>query len=124
MRIYVSHSSSFDFQSQLYQPLSESALAGEHVLIFPHRQSNEPFPIRELLAKRQCDLVVAEVSYPSTGQGIELAWAAQYGVPILCVSRIDTKRSSSLEALKPTFIEYRDGRNLIEIVKDFIEHSS
>lgn len=34
---------------------------------------------------KTCDLMIAEVSLPATGLGIELGWAKAFKVPILCM---------------------------------------
>lgn len=113
MKIYVSHSTNFDFAKELYEPLTNSALGIVHYFIFPHKDSLEPYPSKELLQERKCDLVLAEVSLPSTGQGIELGWANFSGVKIICVHKRGAKISDSLTAVSRKFISYTDKNDLV-----------
>ena len=94
MNIYVSHSRTFDFRHQLYEPLLESPLAVDHHLILPHQHSDSPYPLEKNI--KNIDLVVAEVSFVSTGQGIELGLAHAAGKPIICFYKNGSSPSQSL----------------------------
>ena len=111
MKIYISHATSFDFKNELYVPLRNSDLNKEHEIILPHEQSDKLFPTKEML--KHFDLVLAEVSFPSTGVGIELGWANEKGVPIICIYKKGIKVSSSLKAVTDQFIEYDSVKDLI-----------
>ncbi len=111
MKIYVSHAKSFDFVSDLYQPLRDSKLPVE--FIFPHEKSDEPFDSKLLLERHGCDLVLAEVSYPATGQGIELGWADAYKTSVICFYKKDTKPAGSLKVITDKIIEYSDSNDLV-----------
>ncbi len=52
------------------------------------------------------DLVIAEVSLPATGLGIELGWADYSNTPILCIYEKGSKFSSFLKFITNNFIEY------------------
>lgn len=119
MQIYVTHASSFDFQNEIYKPLRQSSLNDKHQIVLPHEDSDKQFDSKTLL--RDCDLVLAEVSYPSTGQGIELGWADMYGVPILYFYRKGAKLSGSLKAISSTFIEYENQSDMISKLTEQIE---
>jgi hypothetical protein len=110
MKIYVAHSSGFDYQNQLYQPLRQSELNNEHELTLPHETSGVPSCSREFIATQ--DLVVAEVSYPSTGLGIELGWADSTKVPIVCFYQHGHTFSDSIRTVANDFIEYEDAPDL------------
>ena len=69
MKIYVCHSTSFDYNNHLYEPLK--SVLSDHDLIFTH-DADSDFHSKDAIDSS--DLVLAEVSYPSTGQGIELDW--------------------------------------------------
>lgn len=73
MKIYVSHTSSYDYTNQLYTPLRLSKLNSRHEIFLPHEPNEVPINTKAII--EACDIVLAEVSYPSTGQGIELGWA-------------------------------------------------
>lgn len=110
-KIYVSHSRGFDFQNELYTPLRESTLPVE--FIFPHKDSDGSFNSKELFLNKKCDLVLAEASLPSTGQGIELGWADSYGIPIIaCYMERNGVSKSLLEVVKDSF-SYSDKMDLV-----------
>lgn len=74
MKIFVSHSTNYDFDSELYAPLRQSDLAKEHEIILPHENQRD-VNTKDII--KNCDLVVAEVSYPSTGQGNQRFYCLQ-----------------------------------------------
>lgn len=111
MKIYVSHSRNFDYINELYKPLKEAGLPLEFV--FPHEQSSESFSSKELFEAHGCEYVLAEVSTPSTGQGIELGWADIYGVKIMCFYKTGTSPAKSLNKITDTIIEYGDSLDLV-----------
>lgn len=113
MKIYVSHSSKIDYQKDLYEPLRNSELAKVHEFLFPHERSLDLFPTRELFSKQGCDLVFAEVSFPSHGQGVELGWAYDDGIRIIMASKPDAKLSSVLPELCKEMLTYTDAADLI-----------
>lgn len=111
MKIYISHSKNFDFQKELYEPLKNSGLKYE--FIFPHENNLNAFNSKELFEKHLCDLVLAEVSFSSTGQGIELGWADIFQIPIACCYKSGSKISTSLRMVTKDFIEYDGSVDLI-----------
>lgn len=112
MEIYVAHSRAFDFRNELYLPLRQSLLNKEHNLVLPHESGGAFFNSEDYIRKT-ADLLVAEVSEPSTGLGIELGWANAYGVPIILVYREGSKLSKSLGAVANQTIEYGGGDELV-----------
>ncbi len=120
MRIYIAHASSYDFRTELYAPIKESALGAEHTLLLPHDASDALFSSKELFAN-ECDLVIAEVSFPSTGMGIELGWASATGVPIVCVYKSGAKVSSALASVTDTMLEYANATELLERIAEAVQ---
>jgi nucleoside 2-deoxyribosyltransferase len=116
MKIYVSHSRNYDYENELYLPLRNSELNSQHKFILPHENSTEPFSTKELFQSHGCDLVIAEVSFPATGQGIELGWANLLGIPVICISKKDSKISGSLKVITDKFVEYENTNDLFEIL--------
>jgi hypothetical protein len=114
MKIYISHSRSFDFQKELYQPLLDTPLVKEHEFLLPHVEHEEPFEIKPLLHAKSIDLIIAEVSFPSTGQGIELGWADVYEVPIVCIYKQGVTPSDSLAEVTKKMLMYTSTENMIE----------
>lgn len=112
MKIYVAHSRNFDFQKELYLPIKNNSLNSEHVFIFPHIESGEPFNSKQLFHDG-CDLIVAD-SYAATGLGIELGWADFLHIPIACIYKKDAKISGSLKVVSKNFFEYSNSEEMIE----------
>jgi hypothetical protein len=106
MNIYISHSGNYDYENELYKPIKESELSSRHHFFLPHEPENMDTDAKSEL--KHTDILVAEVSYPSTGQGIELAQAEAAGVPIVCFYKTGAKTSGSLRFVTDEKIEYQD----------------
>lgn len=115
MKIYVSHKRG-PAQNDLYSLLK--SVKG-HEFILPHESNSELFDSKNLFQNKQCDLVLAEVSEPSTGQGIELGWASMLMIPIICVYRKGSCPANSLRSISATLIEY-DG---YDSLKTYLENT-
>ena len=113
MKIYIAHSKNSDYKEELYVPLQNSSLAKQHELILPHQESSSLFSSKEFF-QSGCDLIIAEVSYPATGLGIELGWANVYNTKIICVHKPGVKVARSLQAVSDTFLEYENSKDLID----------
>jgi len=111
-QIYVGHSNDFDYERQLYKPLRESTLDQKFTLVFPYEKRKKPFNSQEVI--KTSDAMVAEVSYPSTGLGIEIGWAYVFKVPIISIAMEDAKVSRSPEMVSDNFIRYSDTKDMIE----------
>lgn len=112
MKIYVSHSTAYDYTAELYEPLKRE-FAGLHEITFPHDAGTD-FNSSEAI--KSADLVLAEVSYPSTGQGIELGWANVARVPIVCIHKSGTTPSSALRHIAKEIVGYADEADMINTV--------
>ena len=121
MKIYLAHSRhSFDYENELYKPLRASALNTKHEIILPHEKTADAVTSKEVI--KTCDLVLAEVSYPATGVGIELGWADAFGKPILCVYKAGNEIPSSLRFITKDFIVYSDSGDLISQLDEFLKN--
>ncbi len=89
-----------------------------HQIILPHDNSPQPSNSKELIAN--CDLIIAEVSYPSTGQGIELGWADDLNISIYAIYREGFKYSSSLNLIAKAIDCYRNENQLLDVVSRII----
>lgn len=118
MKIYVAHSNDFDYENKLYKPLRASALNTEHEIFLPHEHGRHE-NTRELM--KSCNLLVAEVSLPSTGEGIELGRAEAIGLPVLCISEQGAKVSSSLKYVTDHFLQYSDAEDMLSKLGDFLK---
>ncbi len=114
MNIYISHKKNSPFEKELYEPLRASELAKRHTFIFPHEDNSSSFDVKEMLQNKKTDLVIAEVSHPATGQGIELAWANMFEVPIVCIYKEGAEISTSLSFVTHKFLMYTSTENMIE----------
>ena len=119
MKIYLTHPTNFDFKKDLYQPLRQSELNANYEIVLPHEDGAAQFNSKEQMS--DFDLVVAEVSFPSTGQGIELGWADMAGVPIICMYKKGQKYSYALKTISEMFIEYTDSEDFIRKLTEQIE---
>lgn len=117
MKIYVTHSRDFDYENLLYRPIRESELNKLHDFILCY-VDGQSFDTKETI--KDADLVLAEVSVASTGQGVELGWAEILGTPILCIYQDGAKFSRSLKFITKDFISYLDGEDLIEKLGMFL----
>ncbi|HVZ58644.1 MAG TPA: hypothetical protein VG935_02730 [Patescibacteria group bacterium] len=122
MNIYISHSRSFDFKKELYTPILNSPLASQHKFILPHAESDMPFTSKELLMNKGCDLIIAEVSYPATGQGIELGWANLLNIPIVCIYQDGATPSPSLALVSSKMMMYTSTENMIEDITGLLRN--
>ncbi|MDD4333027.1 MAG: hypothetical protein PHT51_02840 [Patescibacteria group bacterium] len=119
MKIYIGHSKEFDYKNDLYSPIRNSELNSKHEIIFPH-ETDELIISRDII--KTVDLMIAEVSYPATGMGIELGWADSFGRPIICIYKKGSKISKSLKAVCDNFIEYSDEKDLVEKLKKVLNN--
>ena len=117
MKIYISHSREFDYLNELYKPIRESILNSQHEFFLPH-ENNRSIITKEVI--KDSKLIVAEISFPSTGQGIELGWAEMLQIPILCIYKEGVKFSGSLKYLTKDFISYSDKNDLMERLDAFL----
>lgn len=111
MNIYISHSSAYDYEHDIYEPIKQSELATQHAFFLPHESEN--IDVDAIDQFKQTDLLVAEVSLPSTGQGIELGQASMSDVPIVCFYKTGSKPSGALRFVTDHIIEYTDTANLL-----------
>lgn len=118
MKIFVVHASTINFKEDLYAPLRNSKLNEEHEIILP--QENGRMEVtREFI--KSCDVIIAEVSAPSTGQGIELGWANVLEVPIICIYKEKADFSPALHYVSNKFLMYTSKENMIEDIKGVLK---
>ena len=116
MKIYVGHASSFDYKTELYKPLKELNLEGVE-FILPHEHTTEPRNSLEQM--KLIDLMLAEVSYPSTGLGIEIGWANALGKPVVGIHKTGTIPSPALVEVCREMVEYSDLYQVSSLVGTF-----
>ncbi len=111
MKIYVSHCKSYDFFHELYVPLRNAVFNSLHEIILPLEDSLEQFNSKEVIST--CDLVLAEVSYPAIGVGMELGWANIYEIPVICLYKEGKPLAGSLSVITKNFLEYKNAIDMV-----------
>ena len=106
--VYVSHSSDFRLKKELYNVLKKIPKV---TFIFPDDSQNSKNIIKG------STVIIAEVSKPSHGVGIEMGWANAFKVPIIFVHKKGSRTSPSLSFVSDNFIEY----NKIEDIQKPLE---
>lgn len=117
MKIYLSHSSEYDYENKLYKPIKKSDLTKSNFFVLPHEQ--KMVNSKEVIFNS--DLMIAEVSLSSTGQGIEIGWADSAKIPILFIYEKGSKISSSLKFITDKFIEYENIEDMVIKISNYIE---
>lgn len=118
-KIYIGHSrdARLDYLQDLYQPLIDAL--GEDMIIVPHERGVES-EINSQALIPTCNLMIAEVSYPSTGLGMELAWASAAKVPTLCIHKINCAPSFSVIRLFSNILIYENVADMTRKLKAWI----
>lgn len=117
MKIFITHSNSFNFKEELYKPLRSSSLNDEHEIIFPHEEDTKVDTKK--IIKNQ-DLIIAEVSYSSTGSGIEIGWASAFEILIIGIFKAGSTPSSSVSYIAKDQIEYKNSEDLISKLSNYL----
>lgn len=110
--LYLGHAVRWNFQEHLYKPLRNSHFSEEFNLILPHEQSLEPSNTKSII--ENCNVMLAEVSYPSTGLGIELGWAEVFDIPIIAFYQEGRSPTKTLKLVVHDVFEYDSMPDLIE----------
>lgn len=110
MKLYLAHSTSFDYLREFYEPLRREL--SDHEIVYPHDENSEGVKSKEIIPT--CDAVIAEVSFPSTGQGIELGWADANNIPIICIYRKGSSVSTALRFISQNQFEYESESDMID----------
>lgn len=119
MKIYLAHSTWFDFHNELYKFIRGSKIDQQHEVILPHEKNDKQFSSKEFFTSG-CDVMVAEISWPSTGLGIELGWASMQNIPIIFLYRKWASISWALKTISKDFLEYEHPSEISEILLKYI----
>lgn len=118
MKIYIAHSKSLDYIEKLYKPIREDVELEKYEILLPHEKTSASNNSREFY--KDLSVMIAEVSYPATGMGIELGWAYDDGVPLYCLYQKGSKIGGSLKVICSHFMEYSSTEELLDIIKKII----
>lgn len=111
MKIIFTHSSSLSWKEDIYKVLNNISTDFGYDIFLP-QDNKEEIITKDLI--KSCDLVIAEVSFPSTGQGIELGWADCFGTPVVYFCKKDYKYSNSIKNITNKVLEYENVKDLKE----------
>ena len=114
MKIYVAHSRSFDFEKELYEPIRQSDLSKKHTFFFPHGGGEE---VKTKDVIQNSDLLIAEVSSPATGVGIELGWADAFDIPIAAFYKEGSKIPGSVHHVTEQMLSYKNTGDLLVVLE-------
>jgi hypothetical protein len=119
LRVRVGHATGYDYEAQLYAVLRGLKLPTDATVSLPHAGGATGDCTKSFFAAG-CDLFIAEVSAPSTGLGMELAYADMHGVPVVCVHRSDCRPSSSVKMVSQTILGYESPEELARHVEALV----
>ncbi len=97
-----------------------SHVAAPDVLAQEQREGADAAAIyeRDMRWLAECDLVIAEVSLPSLGVGVEAATAQHLGKPIICLCRADVALSAMIEGNSGLrVLRYQDESEVMELLE-------
>lgn len=114
MKIYCAHASGFDYATDFYDPISAANKILGFDMVLPHKHGAEAINSYDII--QQCDVMLAEISYPSTGMGIELGWATQFNKPIIAVHKHGHTPSSAINLITDDIIVYQNSADLSDIL--------
>ncbi|GAB6440770.1 hypothetical protein bcgnr5369_02790 [Bacillus cereus] len=106
MKVYVGHQNVTN--EGLHNVILNSEILKKHQFIFSENVTNE----KECLKK--CEVMIADVSYPTIPLGIEMGWADNYKIDIICVCVKGTAISSHLTRMSKEILIYTEIVDLVE----------
>lgn len=121
MNIYFCHSKQLDYDD-FYKAIRNSLIFSKHTCVFPYEKNNVPENSKSIIQKS--DLIIAEVSYPGTGLGIELGWANGFHKRIICIYMEDYSIAQSLKMVSHDFIPYQNTEDLFMKLEPVLQNYS
>lgn len=113
-KVYFAHANEGDYENKFYKPLGSLK---NIKFVFPYANEETKFS-RDIIKK--CDYLLADISNPAMGMGIEIGWANAFGVPIIFMYKRGSKVSSYLSKLSKNIIEYRNLEKELYKIKEII----
>lgn len=118
-KIYIAHSSGYDFIKNLYQPIKNSKLWETYEFILPHdNRDYHPDSKKEI---QDSKVIIAEISHPSTGAGIEIGWADSDNKPIIFIHNHTYNPPAYFNTMTPYVIKYNKPDEIPNLIKQVLE---
>ena len=116
MKIYFAHNNKIDYENEIYKPLENHFKNSGIEFFLPERCK-----VNTLEEIKKTDLFFAEVSYHSTGMGIEIGRAEAFNRPIFCFYKEGNKISNSIKYVTKNVYSYKNTEELLKIIEKIIE---
>jgi hypothetical protein len=115
----VIHASNhLEYQHDLYDKLKQSEIYTQHLIVFPHEADKPATYSKHIIA--DSDLIVADISFPSIGLGIELGWAETYQRRIIAIYKEGCIASTSVKLITNEIIEYATPDEMLLKLKELL----
>ena len=112
MKIFIAHATDFPQKAEFYKAIRESKLNSKFEFVLPQENGEQVPAPRDVILSH--DMLIAEISVPSHGVGIELGWAEAAGKPVICLYKEGAKFSGALKNVSNKFLMYTSFDNMIE----------
>lgn len=118
MKIFVSHSSSINYQVDLYKPIKNYFCDNNKLeFIFPEDNKQNT---KQCI--KNCDVFLCEISTPSFGVGIEAGWADLYNKPIYCFHKTQVAPSSAFKFITNNIFSYNSTNDLLKKIEETLKN--
>ena len=102
-----------------YGPVLTKHVASKNLTSLGENRTKEDVYLRDINWLNECDIVVADITLPSTGVGYEIAYAEKLNKRIICVYEKDKNVSKLIIGNNHfEFIEYDNIENLLISLKN------
>lgn len=115
MKIFLSHSSSIDYKSQLYGPIKNYFKGSEFAFFFPEEQK---INTKDII--KNIDIFFCELTTPSIGVAIETGWADAFDKPIFCFIKKGATLPSAFKYLTNKIYTYSTTKELLELMQKIL----
>lgn len=116
MKVFLSHSTKFNFKNELYEPVRKY-LDSKHEIVLP-----EELKVNTKEIIKTCDVFFCEISYLSVGSAIETGWADAFEKPIFCFFKKGFTPSEAFSYLTNKMYEYESEKELVDLMNDILKN--
>lgn len=120
MKIFFAHATDHTFKYDAYKAIQTSAFYKKYEVTLPQVDGYQPPMPRDIIIGH--DLLIAECSYPSTGQGIELGWCHSVEIPILCIYKKGHTPSGALKNVANEVFAYTHFDEMLQKMEEFVKN--